>query len=159
MMAGYLDAQMRQRLAYLCKDLVEPQTTQGKIVSLALVATQKTPIANKGSIANNPFRMLPPEIMSSIRDMRKSWTPTPSALTIKKAGLTVCYGGFTSVTNDPSCESLRTHYVTHCAYFIRRNHRRRHSTYRAQTMQVESASQITKEYSRGSSVPYRIWTR
>ena len=40
-MAGYLDAQMRQRLTYLCKELVKPPTTQDKIVSLTLVATQK----------------------------------------------------------------------------------------------------------------------
>ena len=74
MMAGYLDCQLRQRLAYLCNELVKPRTTQDKIVSLALVATQK-PIANKGSVANNPFRMLPADVMANIKAMKRFPTP------------------------------------------------------------------------------------
>ena len=82
-MAGYLDAQMRERLAYLCKELVKPRTTQDKFVSLALVATQK-PIANKGSALNNPFRTLQPEILASIKAMKSDkHPPTPTALIIK----------------------------------------------------------------------------
>ena len=87
MMAGYLDTQLRQRLSYLCKEMVEPRTTQDKIVSLAIVATQK-------SIANNPFRMLPSNVLDQIKVLARTWSPTPSALAIKQAYLYIDYNGW-----------------------------------------------------------------
>ena len=45
-------------------------------------------VAPKGSVANNPFRMLTPEIMDTIKAMKSDRHPTtPSATAIKEAGL------------------------------------------------------------------------
>ena len=43
-------------------------------------------VAPKGSVANNPFRMLPGDVMAKIRVMKKL-VPTPSAIAIHEAGL------------------------------------------------------------------------
>ena len=43
-------------------------------------------VAPKGSVANNPFRMLPGDVMAKIRVMKKL-VPTPSANAIHEAGL------------------------------------------------------------------------
>ena len=80
-MAGYLDAQLRERLSYLCKDLVKPSTTQDKIIELAFVAPKG--LVAKGSALNNPFRMLPPDVMANIQPMTKSWIPTRTARLMK----------------------------------------------------------------------------
>ncbi len=43
-------------------------------------------VAPKGSVANNPFRVLPGDVMAKIRVMKKL-VPTPSAIAIHEAGL------------------------------------------------------------------------
>ena len=43
-------------------------------------------VAPKGSVANNPFRMLPEELVAEIQAMKKL-VPTPSAIAIHAAGL------------------------------------------------------------------------
>ena len=45
-------------------------------------------VAPKGSVANNPFRMLPPDIMSNIKAMKSDkHPPTPTAMIMKF----ICY--------------------------------------------------------------------
>ncbi len=43
-------------------------------------------VAPKGSVANNPFRMLPEELVAEIQAMKK-FVPTPSAIAFHAAGL------------------------------------------------------------------------
>ena len=50
-------------------------------------------VAPKGSALNNPFRMLPSDVLANILSMTKGWTPTPSALAIKEAGMRCDWDG------------------------------------------------------------------
>ena len=88
MMDGYLKAQTTGRLAYLCKSM-PAATLQARIVQLVTLAVDAKPLAPKGSVANNPFRLLPGRLVKEISQMRSITLrePTPSALAIKEAGL------------------------------------------------------------------------
>ena len=102
MMDGYLEALTTGRLAYLCKGMppriplgsrswAPPfvETLQTRILHLATLAVDAKPLAPKGSVANNPFRLLPGRLVKEISQMRSITLrePTPSALAIKEAGL------------------------------------------------------------------------
>ena len=55
--------------------------------SMAPPAKRARTCAPPGSVANNPFRMLPSELVTEIREMKKGFVPTPSAQAIHEAGL------------------------------------------------------------------------
>ena len=48
-------------------------------------------VAFQGSVANNPFRRLTPDVLASIKMLTKTWVPTPSAQAIKEANLEFIY--------------------------------------------------------------------
>ncbi len=71
-------------------------------------------VAPKGSVANNPFRMLPEELVAEIQAMKK-FVLTPSAIAFHAAGLTWF--------NEPSPNVAMRVTTTRPAYFSARGYR------------------------------------